>query len=177
MSPTEGAPSPLQPLTAAPQPEREPGTAEDAENAGGMKQQEVTVDMEKQEDAGGTDEQDDAGNLEETKDADDMEAQKLLAQPSRDAREEEGPRMELHRLTEETESGARRKIVLSPLEKFKLSTLNLASEAEPEPPLKPARLRLQAPPEADPALWGEQGTWEEEEDIAMEGGRWLQAGA
>ncbi|NXX38381.1 MICA3 monooxygenase, partial [Tricholaema leucomelas] len=166
-SPKEGAPSPLQSLTAASQPEREPGTAEDAEDAGDMKQQ-VTVDMEKQEDAGDMDEQDDAGNMEETKDADDMEEQELLAQPSRDAREEEGPRMEPHRLTEETESGGRRKIVLSPLEKFKLSTLNLASEAEPEPPLKPARLRLQAPPEADPALWGDQGTWEEE-DIAMEG--------
>ncbi|NXP78521.1 MICA1 monooxygenase, partial [Ramphastos sulfuratus] len=128
MSPKEGAPSPLQPLTAAPQPGREPGTAEDAEDAGDMKEQE------------------------------------LLAQPSRDAREEEGPRMEPHRLTEETESGGRRKIVLTPLEKFKLSTLNLASEGEPEPPPKPARLRLQALPEAVPALWGEQGAWEEEED-------------
>ncbi|NXG43114.1 MICA1 monooxygenase, partial [Psilopogon haemacephalus] len=138
MFPKEGASTPLQPLTAAPQPGREPGTAENAEDAGDMKEQEVTE-------------------------------QELLAQPSRDAREE-GPRTEPQGLTEETESRGRRKIVLTPLEKFKLSTLNLASEAEPEPPLKPARLRLQAPPEAVPALWGEQDTWEEEEeDIAMEG--------
>ncbi|XP_068015969.1 F-actin-monooxygenase MICAL1 isoform X1 [Melanerpes formicivorus] len=160
MSPKEGAPSPLQPMTAAPQPGREPRTAE--EHAGDMKEQEVTVDMEEQEDA---------HDREEQEDADDMKEQELLAQPRRDRREEAGPRLEPQGVAEETEeSGGRRKIVLTPLEKFKLSTLNLTSEAEPEPPLKPARLRLQAPPEALPALWGGQDPWgEEEEDIAMEG--------
>lgn len=72
------------------------------------------------------------------------------------------------------ETGRRRKIVLTPLEKLNLSTLNLTSEAEPEPPLKPARLRLPAAPEVLPALRQGQGAWkeEEEEKIDIEKGRW-----
>lgn len=106
-----------------------------------------------------------------------MEEQELLAQAGGDAKEEEGPRAEPQGAAEEgEESGGRRKIVLTPLEKLKLSTLNLTSEAEPEPPPKPARLRLQAAPEALPALWQGQGTWEKEEEMAVEEGRWLQAG-
>ncbi|XP_054251944.1 F-actin-monooxygenase MICAL1 [Indicator indicator] len=134
VSPKEGIPSPVQPMTADPQLGREPGTAEDAEDAGDMKEQE------------------------------------LLAQPRGDTREKEDLRLEPQGVVEEPEeSGGRRKIVLTPLEKFKLSTLNLTSEAEPEPPLKPARLRLQALPEAVPVLCRGQDAWGEEEDIAVEG--------
>lgn len=111
------------------------------------------------------------GAAEDAEDAGDMEEQEL---PGGDAKEEEGPRAEPQGVAEEgEESGGRRKIVLTPLEKLKLSTLNLTSEAEPEPPPKPARLRLQAAPEA---LCQRQGTWEEEEEMAVEEGRWLQAG-
>ncbi|XP_062481537.1 F-actin-monooxygenase MICAL1 isoform X2 [Pezoporus occidentalis] len=99
-------------------------------------------------------------------DAGDMEQQEqLLAQPKQDAREDEGPSAEPRRVAEEgEEGGSRRKIVLTPLEKLKLSTLNLTSEAEPEPPPKPARLWLQAAPEALPAQWPGQDAWEEEEE-------------
>ncbi|KAM6114658.1 F-actin-monooxygenase MICAL1 [Phoenicopterus ruber ruber] len=133
----EGAPSPLQPPPAAPEPEGEPGAAEGAADAG------------------------------------DMEEQELLAQPGGDAREEEGPRASeggggSQGAAEEGENGGRRKIILTPLEKIKLSTLNLTGEAEPEPPPKPARLWLQAAPEALPALWRGQGAWEEEEEIVVE---------
>lgn len=140
MSPKEGAPSPLQPPPAAPQPGEEPGAVEDAA------------------------------------DASDIEEQELPAQSRADVREEEGPRPEPQGVAEEgEESGGRRKIILTPLEKLKLSTLNLTSEAEPEPPPKPARLWLQAAPEVLPALWQGQDAWEEEE-MAVEEGRWLQAG-
>ncbi|XP_049689075.1 F-actin-monooxygenase MICAL1 isoform X3 [Accipiter gentilis] len=109
------------------------------------------------------------GAAEDAEDAGDMEEQELLAQAGGDAKEEEGPRAEPQGAAEEgEESGGRRKIVLTPLEKLKLSTLNLTSEAEPEPPPKPARLRLQAAPEALPALWQGQGTWEKEEEMAVE---------
>uniref|UniRef100_A0A8C9NR74 Molecule interacting with CasL protein 1 n=1 Tax=Serinus canaria TaxID=9135 RepID=A0A8C9NR74_SERCA len=85
------------------------------------------------------------------------------------------PRAELQGAAEEgEETGGRRKIILTPLEKLSLSTLNLTSEAEPESPLKPARLRLQAAPGALPALRQGQGAWkeeEEEEKIDMEKGR------
>uniref|UniRef100_A0A8C3NWG8 Molecule interacting with CasL protein 1 n=1 Tax=Cyanoderma ruficeps TaxID=181631 RepID=A0A8C3NWG8_9PASS len=98
-------------------------------------------------------------------DAGDTEEQELLAQPGGDVREEEVPRVEPQGTAEEgEESGGRRKIVLTPLEKLNLSTLNLTSEAEPEPPLKPARLWLQAAPEALPALRQGQGAWKEEEE-------------
>ncbi|XP_038018527.1 F-actin-monooxygenase MICAL1 isoform X2 [Motacilla alba alba] len=110
------------------------------------------------------------GDTEDTADTGDMEEQELLAQPGEDVREEEVRRAEPQGAAEEgEESGGRRKIVLTPLEKLSLSTLNLTSEAEPSPPLKPARLRLQAAPEALPALWQGQGAWkEEEEKIDME---------
>ncbi|XP_053819964.1 F-actin-monooxygenase MICAL1 isoform X2 [Vidua chalybeata] len=105
------------------------------------------------------------GDVEDTADTGDMEEQELLAQPGGDVREEEVPRAEPQGTAEEgEESGGRRKIVLTPLEKLSLSTLNLTSEAEPEPPLKPARLRLQAAPEALPALRQGQGAWKEEEE-------------
>uniref|UniRef100_A0A8B9ZB31 Molecule interacting with CasL protein 1 n=1 Tax=Buteo japonicus TaxID=224669 RepID=A0A8B9ZB31_9AVES len=111
------------------------------------------------------------GAAEDAEDAGDMEEQELPAQPGGDAKEEEGPRAEPQGAAEEgEESGGRRKIVLTPLEKLKLSTLNLTSEAEPEPPPKPACLRLQAAPEALPALWQGQGTWEKEEEMAVEEG-------
>ena len=118
------------------------------------------------------------GAAEDAADAGDMEEQRLLAQPRGDAREEEGPRAEPRGVVEEgEESGGRRKIVLTPLEKLKLSTLNLTSETEPEPPPKPARLWLQAAPEVLPALWRGQGASEEEEEkMAVEEGRWLQPG-
>ncbi|XP_051495129.1 F-actin-monooxygenase MICAL1 isoform X2 [Apus apus] len=101
--------------------------------------------------------------------AGDVEEQELLAQPGEDAREEEeGPKAEPQEVVEEgEESGGRRKIVLTPLEKLKLSTLNLTGEAELEPPPKPARLRLQAAFEALPAPWQRQGSWEEEEGEEM----------
>ncbi|XP_015505930.1 F-actin-monooxygenase MICAL1 isoform X1 [Parus major] len=110
------------------------------------------------------------GEIEDTADVGDMEEQELLAQPGGDVREEEVPRVEPQETAEEgEESGGRRKIILTPLEKLSLSTLNLTGEAEPEPPLKPDRLHLQAAPEALPALWQGQGTWkEEEEKIDME---------
>ncbi|XP_039551658.1 F-actin-monooxygenase MICAL1 isoform X2 [Passer montanus] len=105
------------------------------------------------------------GDLEDTADTGDTEEQELLAQPGGGVREEEVPRAEPRGTAEEgEESGGRRKIVLTPLEKLSLSTLNLTSEAEPEPPLKPARLRLPAAPEALPALRQGQGAWEEEEE-------------
>ncbi|XP_064254938.1 F-actin-monooxygenase MICAL1 isoform X3 [Passer domesticus] len=105
------------------------------------------------------------GDVEDTADTGDTEEQELLAQPGGDVREEEVPRAEPRGTAEEgEESGGRRKIVLTPLEKLSLSTLNLTSEAEPEPPLKPARLRLPAAPEALPALRQGQGAWEEEEE-------------
>ncbi|XP_041282983.1 F-actin-monooxygenase MICAL1 [Onychostruthus taczanowskii] len=105
------------------------------------------------------------GDVEDTADTGDMEEQELLAQPGGDVREEEVPRVEPQGTAEEgEESGGRRKIVLTPLEKLSLSTLNLTSEAEPEPPVKPARLRLPAAPEALPALRRGQGAWEEEEE-------------
>ncbi|XP_048184445.1 F-actin-monooxygenase MICAL1 isoform X3 [Corvus hawaiiensis] len=104
------------------------------------------------------------GEVEDTADAGDMEEQELLAQPGRDVREEEVPRAEPQGTAEEgEESGGRRKIILTPLEKLSLSTLNLTSEAEPEPPLKPARLRPQAAPEALPALGQGQGAWKQKE--------------
>uniref|UniRef100_A0A8D2QPX1 Molecule interacting with CasL protein 1 n=1 Tax=Zosterops lateralis melanops TaxID=1220523 RepID=A0A8D2QPX1_ZOSLA len=115
------------------------------------------------------------GEVEDTADAGDTEEQKLLAQPGGDVREEEVPRVEPQGTAEEgEETGRRRKIVLTPLEKLNLSTLNLTSEAEPEPPLKPARLRLPAAPEVLPALRQGQGAWkeEEEEKIDIEKGRW-----
>uniref|UniRef100_A0A8D2P7Q9 Molecule interacting with CasL protein 1 n=1 Tax=Zosterops lateralis melanops TaxID=1220523 RepID=A0A8D2P7Q9_ZOSLA len=72
---------------------------------------------------------------------DEEDGEELLAQPGGDVREEEVPRVEPQGTAEEgEETGRRRKIVLTPLEKLNLSTLNLTSEAEPEPPLKPARL-------------------------------------
>ncbi|XP_030147784.4 F-actin-monooxygenase MICAL1 isoform X4 [Taeniopygia guttata] len=109
------------------------------------------------------------GDAEDTADTGEVEEQELLAQPGGDVREEEFPRAEPQGTAEEgEESGGRRKIVLTPLEKLCLSTLNLTSEAEPEPPLKPplkpARLRLQAAPEALPALRQGQGAWKEEEE-------------
>ncbi|XP_041869713.1 F-actin-monooxygenase MICAL1 isoform X3 [Corvus kubaryi] len=104
------------------------------------------------------------GEVEDTADAGDMEEQELLAQPGRDVREEEVPRAEPQGTAEEgEESGGRRKIILTPLEKLSLSTLNLTSEAEPEPPLKPPRLRPQAAPEALPALGQGQGAWKQKE--------------
>lgn len=120
------------------------------------------------------------GDMEKHGDTDehgDMEEQELPAQPGDDAKEEEGAGQEPQgAAVEGEESGGRRKIVLTPLEKLKLSTLTLTSEAEPEPPPKPARLRLRAAPEALPALWQEYSAWEEEEEPAMEEGRWLRAG-
>lgn len=116
-----------------------------------------------------------AAGDEDAEDTVDVEEQELLAQPGGDAREQEGPGAEPRGAAEEGEEGrGRRKIILTPLEKLKLSTLNLlTTEAEPEPPPKPARLRLQAAPEALPALWREQGIWEEDEETAMEKeGRW-----
>lgn len=114
------------------------------------------------------------GEAEDTADVGDTEEQELLAQPGGDVREEEVPREAPQGTAEEgEESGGRRKIVLTPLEKLSLSTLNLTSEAEPEPPLKPPRQQLQAAPEALPALWQGQGAWkEEEEKIDTEKGRW-----
>lgn len=108
-----------------------------------------------------------------------MEEQELPEHPKEDVREEKGPAVESQGVGEEgEESGGRRKIVLTPLEKLKLSTLNLTGEAELEPPPKPARLRLQAAPETLPALWRGQDAWEEEEEeeMAMEEGGWLQDG-
>ncbi|XP_059723734.1 F-actin-monooxygenase MICAL1 isoform X1 [Haemorhous mexicanus] len=105
------------------------------------------------------------GDVEDTADSGDMEEQELLAQPGGDVREEEVPRAEPQGAAEEgEETGGRRKIILTPLEKLSLSTLNLTSEAEPNPPLKPARLRLQAAPGALPALQQGQGAWKEEEE-------------
>ncbi|KAM6399031.1 F-actin-monooxygenase MICAL1 [Rhynochetos jubatus] len=108
------------------------------------------------------------GVAEDAADAGDPEEQELPAQPQGDAREEEGPGAEPQGGAEEgEEGGGRRKIVLTPLEKFKLSTLNLTGEAELEPPPKPARLRLQAAPEVLPAQWQGEDTWEEEEEEEM----------
>uniref|UniRef100_A0A8D0FAT2 Molecule interacting with CasL protein 1 n=1 Tax=Strix occidentalis caurina TaxID=311401 RepID=A0A8D0FAT2_STROC len=133
VSPKEGAPGPLHPPAAAPQPGGEPVAAEHAADAG------------------------------------DTEEQELLAQPGEDAREEEGPGAEPQGSAEEgEESGGRRKIILTPLEKLKLSTLNLTGEGEPEPPPKPARRRLQAAPEALPAQWQGQNAWEEKEEVEEE---------
>ncbi|XP_054504649.2 F-actin-monooxygenase MICAL1 isoform X1 [Agelaius phoeniceus] len=105
------------------------------------------------------------GDVEGTADVGDMEEQEPLAQPGEDVREEQVPRAEPQGAAEEgEETGGRRKIILTPLEKLSLSTLNLTSEAEPDPPLKPARLRLPAAPEALPALRQGQGAWKEEEE-------------
>ncbi|NWT02613.1 MICA3 monooxygenase, partial [Mionectes macconnelli] len=105
------------------------------------------------------------GPVEDAVDAGDVEEQEPLAQPGGDVREEEGPGAESQGLAEEgEESGGRRKIILTPLEKLSLSTLNLTSEAEPDPPLKPAHLGLQAVPEALPALWQGQDSWKLEEE-------------
>ncbi|XP_074781742.1 F-actin-monooxygenase MICAL1 isoform X2 [Athene noctua] len=102
-------------------------------------------------------------------DAGDTAEQELLAEPEEDVSEEEDLRAEPQALAEEgEESGGRRKIVLTPLEKLKLSTLNLTAEGEPEPPPKPARRWLQAAPEALPAQWQGQNAWEEEEEVAVE---------
>ncbi|XP_071434583.1 F-actin-monooxygenase MICAL1 isoform X1 [Pithys albifrons albifrons] len=132
VSPKEGAPSPLQPTSAAPQPGEEPGAVDYVDGG-------------------------------------DVEEQELLAQPMEDARQEEDPRAEPQGAAEEgEESGGRRKIILTPLEKLSLSTLNLTSEAEPEPPLKPPRLWLQAAPETLPALWQGHDTWKEEEELHMQ---------
>uniref|UniRef100_A0A8B9TKD4 Molecule interacting with CasL protein 1 n=1 Tax=Anas platyrhynchos TaxID=8839 RepID=A0A8B9TKD4_ANAPL len=94
---------------------------------------------------------------------------------------DEGPGAEPQREAEEAEEGGgRRKIVLSPLEKLSLSTLSLTGDAEAEAPPKPARLRLQAAPEALPALRPGLAAWEEEEEedheVDMEEGGWLPAG-
>ncbi|XP_040472545.1 F-actin-monooxygenase MICAL1 isoform X2 [Falco naumanni] len=103
-------------------------------------------------------------------DGDDSEEQELLAQHEGDVRDEEGPEAEPQGAVEEGEEGrGRRKIVLTPLEKLKLSTLTLTGEAEPEPPPKPARRWLQAP-KALPSLWQGQGAWEEEEEEEEEEG-------
>uniref|UniRef100_A0A663MDL6 Molecule interacting with CasL protein 1 n=1 Tax=Athene cunicularia TaxID=194338 RepID=A0A663MDL6_ATHCN len=109
---------------------------------------------------------------EDDADAGDTEEQELLAEPEEDMSEEEDVRAEPQALAEEgEESGGRRKIVLTPLEKLKLSTLNLTAEGEPEPPPKPARRWLQAAPEVLPAQWQGQNAWEEEEEeVAVEEG-------
>ncbi|XP_025908889.1 F-actin-monooxygenase MICAL1 [Nothoprocta perdicaria] len=74
------------------------------------------------------------------------------------AMEEQGPGAEPHGEDEEgNESGGRRKIMLTPLEKLKLSTLSLTGDAEPQPPPKPARLMLMAPGRRS-------GHWEDEEE-------------
>ncbi|KAF4800506.1 Protein-methionine sulfoxide oxidase MICAL1 [Turdus rufiventris] len=105
------------------------------------------------------------GEVEDTADSGDVEEQELLAQPGGDVREEEVPRTEPQQTAEEgEETGGRRKIILTPLEKLSLSTLNLTSEAEPEPPLKPPRLRLQAAPGALLALRQGHGACQEEEE-------------
>ncbi|KAM7032796.1 F-actin-monooxygenase MICAL1 [Acridotheres tristis] len=105
------------------------------------------------------------GEAEDTAGAGDTEEQELLAQPGGDVREEEVPRAEPQQTAQEGEEcGGRRKIILTPLEKLSLSTLNLTSEAEPEPPLKPPRLRPQAAPGALPALRQGQGAWKQEEE-------------
>lgn len=89
----------------------------------------------------------------------------------------ESPSTEPQKAVEDAEeSGGRRKIILSDLEKFHLSSLNLIGDTEAEPPPKPARLRLQAPLEAMLGVRA-QVAWEEEEKeeeaAAMEEGGWL----
>ncbi|XP_067166584.1 F-actin-monooxygenase MICAL1 [Apteryx mantelli] len=100
------------------------------------------------------------------------EEQDASAQPSpeleaEEAMEEQGPGVEPCGVAEEgeegEESGGRRKIVLTPLEKLKLSTLSLTADAEPEPPRKPARLRLSTAPTLLPVPGRGQDIWEEEE--------------
>ncbi|KAM6333453.1 F-actin-monooxygenase MICAL1 [Alca torda] len=164
VSPQEGSSGPLQPPPAAPRSEGEPGVVEDAVDAGDMKEH---GDMEEHGYMKDHGDMEDPGDTEEHAD---MEEQELPTQPGRDAEEEEDAEPEPRGLAEEgEESGGRRKIVLTPLEKLKLSTLNLTGEADLEPPPKPARLRLQAAPEVLPALWQKQGAWEEEEEeTAME---------
>ncbi|XP_025967646.2 F-actin-monooxygenase MICAL1 [Dromaius novaehollandiae] len=78
-----------------------------------------------------------------------------------EAREQQGPGAEPCGAPEEgEESGGRRKIVLTPLEKLKLSTLSLTADGEPEPPQKPPRLRLRAAP----TLLAAPGQGQEEEE-------------
>lgn len=114
------------------------------------------------------------GAAEDVENDDDTEERELLAEPQEGAREEKGPGALPQGVAEEGEENrGRKKITLTPLEKIKLSTLNLTGEAEPEPPPKPARLWLQAAPKALPALWQRQDAWEEDEDMAMEEGTWL----
>ncbi|XP_052558341.1 F-actin-monooxygenase MICAL1 isoform X1 [Tympanuchus pallidicinctus] len=83
----------------------------------------------------------------------------------------EGPSTEPQKAVEDSEeSGGRRKIILSDLEKLHLSSLSLMGDTEAEPPPKPARLRLQAPLEAMLGVQA-QVAWEEEkeeEEAAME---------
>lgn len=106
--------------------------------------------------------------------------QELLPLGMEDTMEEdeksEGPSTEPQKAVEDSEeSGGRRKIILSDLEKLHLSSLSLMGDTEAEPPPKPARLRLQAPLEAmlgvqAQVAWEEE---EEEEEAAMEEGGWL----
>lgn len=107
--------------------------------------------------------------------------QELLGLGMEDTMEEdekrEGPSTEPHKAVEDAEeSGGRRKIILSDLEKLHLSSLSLMGDTEAEPPPKPARLRLQAPLEAMLGVQAEVA-WEEkeeeEEEAAMEEGGWL----
>uniref|UniRef100_G3UQV1 Molecule interacting with CasL protein 1 n=1 Tax=Meleagris gallopavo TaxID=9103 RepID=G3UQV1_MELGA len=102
--------------------------------------------------------------------------QELLGLGMEDTMEEdekrEGPSTEPHKAVEDAEeSGGRRKIILSDLEKLHLSSLSLMGDTEAEPPPKPARLRLQAPLEAMLGVQAEVA-WEEkeeeEEEAAME---------
>ncbi|XP_042693301.1 F-actin-monooxygenase MICAL1 isoform X1 [Centrocercus urophasianus] len=93
--------------------------------------------------------------------------QELLPLGMEDTMEEdeksEGPSTEPQKAVEDSEeSGGRRKIILSDLEKLHLSSLSLMGDTEAEPPPKPARLRLQAPLEAMLGVQA-QVAWEEEE--------------
>ncbi|NWI68847.1 MICA1 monooxygenase, partial [Todus mexicanus] len=136
------------------------GAVEEQQDISAMKEQKDAGDVEMQEDARDMEEQEDISDVEEQEDTSDMEEQELPVQPKEDVREECVRRDACVRF----ESGGRRKILLTPLEKHRLSSLYTASEAEPEPPPKPARRRLNAVPKALPALWQGQGAWEEEEE-------------
>lgn len=122
------------------------------------------------------------GAEEDAADTGEVEEQEVAPSGEDDVPEEdEGPGAEPRQGAEEAEEGGgRRKIVLSPLEKLSLSTLSLTGDAEAEAPPKPARLWLQAAPEALPALWPGLAAWEEEEEedreVDMEEGGWLPAG-
>lgn len=121
------------------------------------------------------------GAEEDAADTGEVEEQEVAPSGPDDVLEEdEGPGAEPQREAEEAEEGGgRRKIVLSPLEKLSLSTLSLTGDAEAEAPPKPARLRLQAAPEALPALRPGLAAWEEEEEdheVDMEEGGWLPTG-